>query len=200
MPARNGEMSGNEIEAYFKGKRHWGGVYFKDQLASLDKPANPVFYVVNMQSSTDGGEGTHWVLVFCVPIVIRGRECVVYFDPIGVVAPDIITRFMLKFKLPIFASLREVQNLTSSYCGEYCCIMGDLLLYMSHNLHLSPDELRQYSKIVPTNPGSPHFNALTKFNDKRVWNLYLERCHANQNKPHRNLTLSTTSMKNSPRV
>jgi len=95
------------------------GVFMKDELPSkLTKG----FYVINLQSSTEGN-GTHWVALYYNPV------CSYYFDAFGFIAPLEIQN---KIK-PYAYNDKHIQDLNSSSCGYYC-IAFIAFLYEKHDI------------------------------------------------------------------
>jgi len=95
------------------------GVFMKDELPNkLTKG----FYVINLQSSTEGN-GTHWVALYYNPV------CSYYFDAFGFIAPLEIQN---KIK-PYAYNDKHIQDLNSSSCGYYC-IAFIAFLYEKHDI------------------------------------------------------------------
>ena len=82
------------------------GVFMKDE---LPKKLTKGFYIVNLQSSTEGN-GTHWVALYYSPFYSY------YFDAFGFIAPLEIQNKIF----PYAYNDRQIQNLKSSACGFYC--------------------------------------------------------------------------------
>ena len=84
----------------------------KDKFWS-QKPT-PGCYIINLQSSTDGG-GTHWT-----GLSIKNNVAI-YFDPYGLPIPTPILKFLLSspVKLKILYSTDEIQPRDSIRCGWY---------------------------------------------------------------------------------
>ncbi len=85
---------------------HIHGIYMKDELPSKLMKG---FYIVNLQSSTEGN-GTHWVALYYSPVYSY------YFDAFGFIAPLEIQN---KIK-PYAYNDKQIQDLKSSACGYYC--------------------------------------------------------------------------------
>ena len=85
---------------------HIHGIYMKDE---LPKKLTKGFYIVNLQSSTEGN-GTHWVAFYYSPV------CSYYFDAFGFIAP-----LEIQNKITPYAyNDKQIQNLNISACGFYC--------------------------------------------------------------------------------
>ena len=82
------------------------GVFMKDE---LPKKLTKGFYIVNLQSSTEGN-GTHWIALYYSPV------CSYYFDAFGFIAPLEIQNKII----PYAYNDKQIQNLKSSACGFYC--------------------------------------------------------------------------------
>ena len=85
------------------------GIFMKDLL-----PHEPVcgFYIVNLQSSTEGN-GTHYTL-----LVITSK-IVIYSDSFGCCPPLEIEYFIKPLRLPFAYNAWIIQNLKSELCGWY---------------------------------------------------------------------------------
>lgn len=111
-------MSSVDIVERLGKMRYFGGVYTKDELPNIKQN---YFYIVNLDSST--GEGTHWVLVY------NGfPDEVFYFDPMGEkYAPVAVENKMKQTGKKIVRYDDQIQNITSDSCGEFCCIVVQLI-------------------------------------------------------------------------
>ena len=91
------------------------GVYFKNELPRIPHEGN---YIINMASSDDGSGGTHWT---CVRLEDNGA---LYFDPFGIPEPRAVNDFMMKWvhndTKKIIRNQRDVQNISSNWCGQWC--------------------------------------------------------------------------------
>lgn len=82
------------------------GVCMKDQLPDKLKLG---FYVINLQSSTQGN-GTHWVALYYSPILS------IYFDSFGFPPPlEVIDKIR-----PYVYNNKDLQHIYSTACGYYC--------------------------------------------------------------------------------
>lgn len=171
MPADG--TTDTQIKRYFRGSPYFGGCYFKDQLVHLNPQDK--FWIVNMQNSTDG-DGTHWVLCFCIPIKHRGTDANVYLDPIGAPPPDAIADFMNRCNEPFVSENKELQNLTSDKCGQVASVMATYLLSKARLIHLNTSEKMAFTRIIPSTPGRLHFNQDTTKNDRIFTLLFNSRC------------------------
>lgn len=80
------------------------GIYQKDKLTDLQDG----FYVINLQSSTDGN-GSHW----CGLYYNFDKSC--WFDSFGFVAPEEIELLLQDYDY----NDTDIQNVNSSSCGFY---------------------------------------------------------------------------------
>ena len=103
------------------------GVFSKDLL--LTNKVCDGGYIINMQDSVDvSGEelpGTHWVCFF----IERGKAC--YFDSFGFNPPAEIQLF-LKDYTPFPFNKKEIQNLHSGWCGDYCLFFLSFMFRHQH--------------------------------------------------------------------
>ena len=67
------------------------------------------FYVINLQSSTDGN-GTHWTALY------YDSKHSYYFDPFGFLAPTEVEQKLNEYTF----NNKQIQNLKSTACGYYC--------------------------------------------------------------------------------
>jgi hypothetical protein len=105
------------------------GIVMKNQL--IDLPAKQGYYIVNLQSSFEGG-GTHWTAV------VLGKGKCLYFDSYGALPPLEVIDFMKRSKGRGYTYNESIiQAMKSELCGFYC--MG-LFLYLSRNSKKPIDE------------------------------------------------------------
>lgn len=112
-------------------------VYMKDELKDITPL--PGGYIINMQDSVDGN-GTHWVAVYNP----RNYNDSLYFDSFGIDPPVAIIEFMQKYSPNMIASDKEIQNINSGFCGQYC-------LYFLHQMfHNKGDIVKKYDRFIKT--------------------------------------------------
>src|SRR6185312_8609074 len=88
MSASVPPLSNFQLDAYFRehcAPAQWGGVWCRDQLASVETRPSAV-YIINLDTSK--GPGTHWVGLS----LLKGAPPF-YFDPYGVPAPPEVLAF-----------------------------------------------------------------------------------------------------------
>lgn len=85
------------------------GVMMKDKLEGHKEIG---YYVINMESSTDGGSGSHWVLLCNIP------DRRFYYDSFGNGPPQLVEKFMKGNKYFINPTRLQYEN--SEFCGWYC--------------------------------------------------------------------------------
>ena len=91
--------------------KNYRGTFSKDML-----PIKPKFsesMVINLQDYF-AGSGTHWVAMY------TDSNQYEYFDPFGVVPPDLVLHYMQKSKKEIIYNSTQVQNISSIMCGYFC--------------------------------------------------------------------------------
>lgn len=114
-------LSNFQIDRYYKDEPRYGGCYSKDQL--VNRSPDNKFWVVNLQSSTDG-DGTHWLLVSDLD-----PSCCLYVDPYGIAPPPAIAEFMRKSKAPkLIYNTDDFQEFTSTECGYYVIFCANNIL------------------------------------------------------------------------
>ena len=89
-----------------QGVDDFNGVYMKDQLPDKLERGS---YIVNLQSSKDGG-GTHWVCLYYTP------NFSYYYDSFGFVPPLKIQNKII----PYIYNDMEIQDIDSTACGFHC--------------------------------------------------------------------------------
>ena len=72
-------------------------------------------YIVNMEDS-DEGSGSHWVAIWFDSL----NKIPLYFDSFGIDPPIAIIDFMKKVNDKCIFSSKEIQNINSGFCGQYC--------------------------------------------------------------------------------
>lgn len=110
-------------------------ICYKDQLRHVPqrKPGKSMSVIVNMDDSTSGRNGTHWVGVF---IDKRGLPC--YFDSFGIDCPQDVYEFMGRQGSVISCAIeskQQIQNINSGHCGQYTLFF---LWFMNGGRHPSP--------------------------------------------------------------
>lgn len=103
------ELSNFDIDRIIKNydlQNVYKGCYSKDQLKELQTG----FYIINLQSSTDGN-GTHWC---CLYVVNPVYSC--WFDSFGFYPPEDIEDLLKNYDY----NDKDIQNINSSACGYYC--------------------------------------------------------------------------------
>jgi hypothetical protein len=86
------------------------GIFSKDELPSRPRNGN---YIINLQDADDGN-GTHWTA-----FTIIGNKYACYFDSFGFMPPTPILNYLSSYK-PYGYSNRQIQDISSDYCGYYC--------------------------------------------------------------------------------
>jgi hypothetical protein len=102
-----------------QGVDDFNGVYMKDQLPDKLERGS---YIVNLQSSKDGG-GTHWVCLYYTP------NFSYYYDSFGFVPPLEIQNKII----PYIYNDMEIQDIDSTACGFYCVA---LVLFLNKKMNI----------------------------------------------------------------
>jgi hypothetical protein len=102
-----------------QGVDDFNGVYMKDQLPDKLERGS---YIVNLQSSKDGG-GTHWVCLYHTP------NFSYYYDSFGFVPPLEIQNKII----PYIYNDMEIQDIDSTACGFYCVA---LVLFLNKKMNI----------------------------------------------------------------
>ena len=100
-------------------------VFMKDELTFNPYIGN---YIINLDSSTDGRNGTHWT------VLILTKDVALYFDSFGCVPPQGAADFIRKkYKVHSFNN-EIIQNINSDNCGFFCIA---LLIYLKTHSDLN---------------------------------------------------------------
>jgi hypothetical protein len=87
-------------------------VVMKDESKNL--PVKNGNYIINLQSSSDGGR-THWVA-----LNIQDKD-IFYFDSFGIIYPSEVTTFCKRIpKSRLAYNDFQIQNIETQTCGWYC--------------------------------------------------------------------------------
>jgi len=121
MPFKSNTLSNIDIEEILKSQKIKVTVYMKDELPLTLKRG---FYVINLQSSTDGN-GTHWTALY------YNSKHSYYFDPFGFIAPTEVEQKLNEYTF----NNKQTQNLKSTACGYYC-IAFIIFMYKRKKLEL----------------------------------------------------------------
>ena len=92
------------------------GIFYKDELAGETLEFNKG-YIINLESETEPGNGTHWT-AFIVVKYPNDKRVGYYYDPYGVGSPKEVTRFCRGIELQHNKS--DHQSLMASVCGFFC--------------------------------------------------------------------------------
>ena len=91
-------------------------ILFKDLFSQ--EPLKPGCYIINLQSSTTEGGGTHWTGL------VVSAHFAVYFDPFGLPIPTPLMIALQKHRIKnphfkIIYSIDQIQQLDSIFCGWF---------------------------------------------------------------------------------
>ena len=91
-------------------------VCMKDELKHIK--AEEGYYIVNLQSSTDGN-GSHWLGLYL------DKQLSLFFDSFGAGCPIEVDAFVKRFRPKHFAyNIEIIQDLDSDVCGYYCIALS----------------------------------------------------------------------------
>jgi hypothetical protein len=123
------------------GVKNLSGIYFKDDLPT--KLINDTYYIINLQSSSSKGSGTHWTVFY------YNTKQSLYYDSFGFMCPEEVVTLIK----PYLYSKRTIQSMDSSACGWYC--LAFIVMTMTVK-----DKLRAFNSFVSL------FNNLTSQNER----------------------------------
>jgi hypothetical protein len=110
-------------------------VVSKDHLYDMEPDKGG--YIVNMEDS-DAGSGSHWVAIW----FDNYNTTPLYFDSFGIDPPMAIIDFMKKWHSKCIFSTKEIQNVNSGFCGQYC-------LYFLHQMAKNKGKVaKKYKNFV----------------------------------------------------
>lgn len=113
------------------------GVYHKDLLPVLTTG----FYVINLDHSTSGKNGTHWTALYFSPTTE------IYFDPFGFPAPEEVEDKLKDYDY----SKKEIQDINTSSCGYYCIAFIKFLYALTDKEKAFKLFLRTFQRDVGNN-------------------------------------------------
>jgi hypothetical protein len=144
-PKKDNELSNFEIDNYLKKYKRFGGCYSKDNLPKLK---DNYYYIINLQSSKDGG-GTHWTCLYVIH-----KDYALYLDPMGYPPPEEIEN-KIDF---IMWDNKPIQDIDSTACGYFCICF----IKVSYDLRDKNKSLKMFNDLFTNN---------TKKNDYILQNL-----------------------------
>ena len=106
-------MDTKEIERFIREDRICRGI-FQGVFSADTLPENPRLLICNTDPSNK--PGMHWIAMF-VDSNGRGE----YFDSFGRRPLDVFADYMNENCIDWNYNARQLQNITSSFCGFYCC-------------------------------------------------------------------------------
>ena len=117
-------MYANQLKQLIKCDRKmskiFGGILAKDKLPNnKPPPQQKTAYIVNTDES--GGEGKHWILLYCVESGGGGSSLLYFIDPLGKQPYEYnsqFSKFCSKFH-KIVTLKRPIQDNESQLCGLY---------------------------------------------------------------------------------
>ena len=106
-------MDTTDIERFIRNDRMCRGIF--QGVFSVDTlPENPRLLICNTDPSTKPGK--HWIAIF---IDKNGRG--EFFDSFGRRPSNVFVKYMNENCTDWFYNARQLQNISSIYCGFYCC-------------------------------------------------------------------------------
>jgi hypothetical protein len=133
-------------------------ICMKDELKDIKNGA----YIINMQSASENGSGTHWVCALVYD------EYIYYYDAFGFPPPQEIINWTKKRPHSHLGwSKEETQSIYSHNCGSFC--VGWLMYYTRQRNHIPHNIYKIASKYLK------FFKDDTTKNDdvlKRIFKLY----------------------------
>ena len=132
------------------------GIYMKDQLPPK-KNAPIGYYIINMQSSTEGN-GTHWVCLCNIP------DKRFYFDSFANGPPQLVEKFMNGDKYFINPTRLQYEN--SEFCGWYCmAIMYFTYYYQPSKRSNIKTRIESFNRYYNSKLYKGNYKKLIKFFD-----------------------------------
>lgn len=122
------------------------GCFLKNELPEKCKNGN---YIINMDSSYSGKNGTHWTLLMC-----RESICL-YFDSFGIPPPkEVLTFIRQKYKQHYWNN-EIIQNIKSQLCGYFCLALikyvknsKDMLMSSQNFINMFDDNTKLNDNIL----------------------------------------------------
>ena len=119
------------------GIRHLRGVFSRD---GLPRKIRKECGTINLDDIH--GAGTHWV---CYRNLTGNTGMVEYFDPFGLIMPNVALKYFNTSGKQIGYSIDEIQNRSTVLCGYWCLNYllerqrGNSILDVLHNPHFDND-------------------------------------------------------------
>jgi hypothetical protein len=129
------------------------GVFMKDQLPK-DKPIG--YYVINLESSTDGNGGSHWVCLCNIP------DRRYYYDSYAVGPPQLVEKFMGNHKY--YINDTRLQSSLSVFCGWYCIAIA-YHTYYSNGKNIE-SRIKSFNKMFSQKDFKKNYDKMTDYFDK----------------------------------
>jgi len=137
MSKFDNELNDEEIDDLLEDYDRFEGCFMKDTLKDELPLKDNCYYIVNLQSSTDGN-GSHWCCLY-----VLNQRIGVWFDPMGEGSPKEIEEL---FDTVVYDD-RDLQDYHATTCGYFC--MGFIIYtYNAKNIFKS---LKNYNKLFSHN-------------------------------------------------
>ena len=139
------------------------GVFMKDQLPK-NKPIG--YYVINMESSTDGNGGSHWVCLCNIP------DRRYYYDSFGNGPPQLVEKFIKGDNFYISSTRLQYEN--STFCGWYCiAIMYFTYYFTPKGKSNIKTRIEAFNRYYNSKNYKGNYDKMTKFFDS-VFKKHIE--------------------------
>lgn len=130
-------------------RRMFGGVFSCDTIP-LFPNYFPLFYIVNTDKIKN--KGKHWVFIY----LSSEQNPIEWFDSLGFLPSHYskkLHRYVTKNGTsPFLSSVEPVQNSSSSACGQFCLVMGDMrgrgLSYKKSMRFFDTEDLTRNDELV----------------------------------------------------
>ena len=131
------------------------GCFMKDQLTGQTGIG---YYIINLESASDGGSGSHWTLLCNIP------DRRFYFDSFSFGPPQLVEKFMKGNKFYINSTRLQYEK--SEFCGWYClAIMYFTYYYKPSKRSNIKTRIESFNKYYNSKLYKGNYKKLTKFFD-----------------------------------
>jgi hypothetical protein len=112
------------------------GCYYKDDLPA--KFETNKAYIINLQDSTDEGNGTHFTCLYSQKNLKEGNIDYIYMDSTGISPPNEVLQFTNQPKIPY--NTKNFQGSNNQFCGWACvAFIYYLTTFPNRTKHLYAD-------------------------------------------------------------
>ena len=114
------------------------GCYYKDELISgsniIPKPEPNKAYIINLASSHDNNDGTHWTCLYSRKNRQTSTIDYIYFDSTGCIYPNEVLQFVGRSRIPY--NKKQIQSQLNNACGFWVLAFLYWISVWEHRSHV----------------------------------------------------------------